>query len=403
MKQKGMYEEMFLGFLYILILSDNADPSFKFAGIVKNIYILLMALFIFFDFKEFNPLLKIHKAFMPFIIFAFFCLLYSPVVIVGVQKTISYLFVLIVIPNYFYKCYKENGITFIKNIVYFVLTLLFIGLCFLVVNSEYVYIESGRFRGIFGNPNGLGLFCFVFFAFFFILNKLSPELFEKKEKIVGYLIIIVSILLSNSRNAYISIILLVLFTRLYELPTSLGLIVTIVLLVFGYYLMDKLPIIIVQLGLENFFRLNTLQELSGRAVAWHFAWNQIQDNFFMGLGFGYDEYVMRSNFRVLSKLGHQGGVHNSYLSLWINFGLIGLLIYIRSFLLIFIKAVKITNLALPVFFAVIFSSSFEGLLVGSLNPHMFFLLIIITILSEGFLNKEDEPVEEEAQYIPSNI
>jgi O-antigen ligase len=123
----------------------------------------------------------------------------------------------------------------------------------------------------------------------------------------------------------------------------------------------------------------------------------------MGLGFGYDEYVMRSNFRVLSKLGHQGGVHNSYLSLWINFGLIGLLIYIRSFLLIFIKAVKITNLALPVFFAVIFSSSFEGLLVGSLNPHMFFLLIIITILSEGFLNKEDEPVEEEAQYIPSNI
>lgn len=397
MKQKNMYEEMFLGFLYILVLSDNVDPALKFAGSVKNIYVLLMALFMFFDFKEFSPLKTIHKTFIPFIIFASLCLFYSPVVLTGIQKTVSYLFVLIVIPNYFYKCYQEKGMQFIRNIVYFVLTLLFIGLCSIFVSDHFAYIESGRFRGIFGNPNGLGLFCFVFFTFFYVVNKLSPETFDRREKIVGYLIIIVSIVLSNSRNALISIVLLTMFTRIFQLPISLGLLITIILLVLGYYLMDILPVIVMNLGLEKVLRLNTMQELSGRAVAWQFAWTQIQNNFFMGLGFGYDEYVMRSNFRILSKLGHQGGVHNSYLSLWINFGLIGLLIYIRSFLLIFIKAAKLSSLALPVFFAVLFAATFEGLLVGSLNPHMFFLLITVTILSENIFNTNAGPVEEQAE------
>jgi len=137
--------------------------------------------------------------------------------------------------------------------------------------------------------------------------------------------------------------------------------------------------------------------LSGRSVAWHFVWQKIQDDLFIGHGFGYDEALMRRNYYELSRLGHQGGVHNSYLSLWLNFGLVGLIIYFRSFLLFFFKAAKNNGLALPIMYAILFSATFEGLLIGSLNPHMFCMLVIFALISENEFQQQEQQQPELTQ------
>jgi len=99
---------------------------------------------------------------------------------------------------------------------------------------------------------------------------------------------------------------------------------------------------------------------------------------------------MRANYRMLGKLGTQGGVHSSYLSLWLNFGLVGVITYLRSFFLVFFKASKISKLSFSIMYAVLFSAAFEGLFIGSLNPQMIILLMIITIISdEIFIPKEE--------------
>ena len=82
---------------------------------------------------------------------------------------------------------------------------------------------------------------------------------------------------------------------------------------------------------------------------------------------------MRRNYDYLERMGHQGGVHNSYLSMWFNVGIVGLLIYFRSFVLLFIKAAKLLPISTAVMFSVLFSVMYESWLVGSLNPYTIIL------------------------------
>src|SRR5690606_26458361 len=132
----------------------------------------------------------------------------------------------------------------------------------------------------------------------------------------------------------------------------------------------------------------------GRYFAWQFAWEKIQPFFFFGGGFATDETIMRSHYRYLERMGHQGGVHNSYLSMWFNMGIVGLLVYFRSFVLLFIKAAKLSKGAVGVLFATLFSIMYESWLVGSLNPYTIMLLMIMTVISQPEIAQADEPEDE---------
>lgn len=392
LKRQGAYQELLIGFFFILVLSDNLSDSLQFATKVKNIYISVMALFLIFDRNEFYPFNTIYKVFIPFFIFSFYCLFFSPAVLVGIQKSVSYAFVFMVVPNYFKKCYNEHGADFLRNILYLGVILLITGFVVGLVSPGIAFIDEGRFRGIFGNPNGLGLFCFTLFGFAIVINRLFPAIFSRNEKILIYVVIILSVLLSNSRNALMGILILIIFIRFFKYSTFLGILLSIILLFVTVLISEQIPFIIRSLSLEKYLRLNTLQELSGRAVAWDFAWRKIQSSLFVGKGFGYDEFLMRQNYALLSQLGHQGGVHNSFLSMWLNFGLIGLMIYLSCFVWTFIRASQKTSLAFPIMFAILFSSTFEGLLIGSLNPHMFLLLMQLTLIFEKNIMEEENSV-----------
>lgn len=396
-----MYEELILGFLFILILSDSLDDSLSFAKNLKNIYIVILAVFFFFDTDNFQPLNKLYKIFFPFFIFAFCITLLSvneSFFYTSLQKTISFILLFMILPNFFTKLYRENGEVFLRRFVFFVITFLLIGFLLKYSNSDFVYLENGRYRGVLGSPNGLGLYGVLAFVFFYVLNDFFPALFGRYEKYAMYVIILISIYWSGSRNSVIAVLIFYLFQRFYVISPFFGLIMFFVALFLTEMITTNLTSIILWANLGDFFRINTLEEGSGRYIAWNFAWHQIQYNFFVGKGFAYNEYFMRQNYSFLSKLGHQGGIHNSFLTFWMDQGLIGLVIYLRSFILMFIKAAQKTRFAFPAMFAISFTAYFESWLVASLSAFAFLAMFIYTVLtSEEILPKNTGEIDPDDQ------
>lgn len=377
-----MYSAIFLGFWLILILSDSLEASMSWAKTLKNLYILILAGIMIVDRRNFQPFVRLHRFFIPFFIFAFISLLESPVVVDGIQRTISYILLFVVVPNYATKIYREKGEWFFKDILMVGFMICALSLAWYFLFPNIAISHGSRLRGLFGNPNGLGLFLIVFFILFSVAINRFPKLFSLNEKRLFYAAIFLCVILSGSRNAIVSIGLFVILSRVFKVSMALGLV--LVVTAAGIYQIVSINIvpIIKYLGLEEYLRINTLKEGSGRLIAWQFAWVSIQDYFFMGRGFSYDLHLMRSNYEWLSRAGHEGGVHNSYLILWLNTGLIGVLLYFRGFILLFIRASKNSRLAMPTMVAVLFSINFEPWLAASLNPYTIILLVILTVFTQ---------------------
>jgi len=278
-------------------------------------------------------------------------------------------------------------------LVYMCAGILLLGFVFKFLSPDIVTRED-RYEGLFGNPNGLGIFCLLFFLLFTVVIDFFPELFSKREKMFIYGYIVLSVLLSGSRGSLFALIIYVVFVFLYKRSAILGTIVAIVFATTYSYISANLVGIINTIGLQNYLRINTLEEASGRFVAWKFTWDHIQENFWIGRGFEYTSYLFSipKNVAYLQALGHLGNVHNSYLTLWLDTGLVGLICYVFAFMASFIKGIKKTALALPIMYAVIFSSFFESWLTASLNPFTIILFIILSIITNDAIIKEKAEV-----------
>jgi O-antigen ligase len=393
--KKGFYEELFIGYIFILVISDSSVESLYFAKSAKNIYISALAILVLFDSKNFQPFNNLYKIFIPFFVIAVLTILMSvnePFFLTGFQKTVSYILSFLVVPNFVLKLYREEGEQFFKRFVFFTIIILFIGLLLKFGAPEIATLNGGRFRGVFGGPNGLGVYCVLVFIIYFVFNNFYPNLFSKSEKQILLITILISIYLCGSRNALIAILIFYLFQRFFSFSPFLGFILFLATLFTVEIVSAYATSIILTMGLGDYFRIHTLEEGSGRYIAWGFAWEQIQKNFFIGKGFSYNEFYMRQHYGMLLKLNHQGGIHNSFLTFWMDQGLIGLLAYLWSFILLFIKASKKTKFAFPIMFAISFSAFFESWLVGSLSAFAFLGMFIFTIITSDEIK---ESVKEE--------
>jgi O-antigen ligase len=227
----------------------------------------------------------------------------------------------------------------------------------------------------------LGLYCLLVFLLFSVLVDFYPTMFQRREKILFFAIIFLSLYLTRSRNSIVSVIIFYLFMYLYKFSPFLGFIIFIIFIFLYQFIIDNLPLIVIYFGLQDYFRIDTLSTGSGRLIAWNFAWENIQKNFFIGKGISYTEYLYKKNYVYLANLGHQGNAHNSYLTLWLDTGLIGLVLYLFGFVSLFVKAAMRTRMAMPIMYAILFSVFFESWLTASLNPLTIVLLTIITIIA----------------------
>ncbi len=393
MYRKDLYEELLIGYLFILILSDSSLPMLTFAKNVKNIYIVFLTIIYFARLDFFKGNNTIFKLFIPFAIIASITMLLSigdSYFFTSVQKTLSFFLTLIVIPGFIEKLFKIHGPDFLRRLFYCILLILLVGIALKYIAPNVAMLNGFRYRGLFGGPNGLGIFCVLFFISFFILINYYKDLFSKQEQVFIFGIILLSLIWSGSRNSLIAVFIFYLFQRFFGLSPFLGFLLFVIFLFVSELISSNAAAIINSLGLGGYFRVQTIEEGSGRYIAWAFAWKQIQHNFFIGRGFAYNEFYMRQHYGALLKLNHQGGVHNSFLTFWFDQGLVGLLIYLRSYVLVFIKSAKKTKYAFPAMFAISFTAFFESWLVGSLSAFAFMGVFIFTILTSDEIKPSED-------------
>ena len=404
LKAKEQWAELLIGLLLFLVLSDM-DKAFLQMAIVKsakNIFIVILALLFIVERNRFFPFSRVFNIFLPFFIYSFFPLIWSKVMFLGFQKTISYGLMFLIIPNYVLYNFRIMGWQFFKNLLQFMAVILVAGY---VVNffGDISTDIAGRFRGLFGNPNGMAIYCYLCILLLTVVISINKQVFSFKEKLLLYIIFFYFLIISGSRASLAATMIFVFFHRFFAYSPFLGFIILLGIFGLAEVISANLEGIILALGLEDYFRLNTLEDGSGRYFAWEFAWGHIQRFIVFGGGFANDEALMKYYRLYLERMGHQGGVHNSYLSFWLNVGIVGLAIFLRSFFLLFFKASKLVPMSIAVMFSVLFSIMYESWLVGSLNPYTIVLLIIMTALSEEEIANwqlhaeavpEEGPVEE---------
>jgi O-antigen ligase len=379
LKSKGMYVELICGLIFILVLSDSWNLDMLWAGNVKDIYLVLLSLFFFFNQKEFPQKNNLFYPYIPFFILASILILRSPDPVMCFQKTLSYILVFTTLPPYFNKLLAEEPDRFLKGLVYTGTVLLLYGFPLIAVDFDTAYL-AGRYRGVMGNPNGLGIFCTVFFALFTIIIDKYKNLFSKPETVFIYITIMLSVVLSGSRNTLISILVFYGFSRFFKISYWLGFGLIIIIGITYQLVISNLPAIIHSMGLETYMRVDHLEDGSGRIVAWIFGWKKVQENFLFGRGFNFEGWLYQQYADYLYTLGHIGNSHNSYLATWLNTGLVGLVLFLGAMIYRFVTASAYSHYALPLMYCVIFSAMFEAWLVGSLNPHTPLLLLMWTIM-----------------------
>ncbi|HQV37339.1 MAG: O-antigen ligase family protein [Flavobacteriales bacterium] len=409
MRRSDMWQDIMLGFLICLIFSDmNIDiREMAVMKTAKYTYILAMALIIILDQARMRPVAKVFGVFLPFFIYAFFPVLNSSVPVVAVEKTISYALIFLVVPNYVLFNYRRHGWDFFRNLIWFiVLVLLTQHLLPYLGPVKWAYIAD-RFRGYFGNPNGLAIFTYLAFVLFTVINHLRKDLFSTPAKFFIYALLIYYVITCGARTSLMSTLMFVLFIQFFRISTFLGIISFVAFVGIGELVSSNLPAIITAMGLQDYLRVDSLADGSGRYFAWNFAWQELntQGFFLFGGGFDNEAWVMKEARAYLESLGHQGGVHNTYLAFWLNTGIVGLILFLRSFVLIFIKASKNTPISMAIMFSVLFSILYESWLAGSLSPYTTMLLIILTIVSEDEImisaDQGDQPVPLQEEVDPA--
>lgn len=186
-------------------------------------------------------------------------------------------------------------------------------------------------------------------------------------------IIIIGIFISFSRTAWLSmfIALILSFGKL----KNISFIALAVLLIYTVIPGDF------------FYEVLRIENLgSGREVVWIYATEMLKDNFLFGFGFNsyFDiKNIFLTNFELgLFEFESTNHLHNSYLTLIFESGIIAALIYILAIIEQFIYAPKDNkNIFLYIFFTFLVASFFVEFRLGGLRFFNFFFMSIIAYLS----------------------
>ena len=395
LKSKNRYLELIIAFCLLLIFADNRHHHYDFARDVKEVVLVLLTLFTLFDTKQFPQRSNLFYPFTAFLVLSLIMTYRHPTPFISFQKAVSYILIFTIFPNYFVKLLNENAEKFLRSFFIFFTGVMFIGLTMVVWWNKEVFLV-GRYNGMLGNPNGVGSYCTLFSILLAAALFYYPTLFNKSEVLLMICIIALSVLLSSSRNAIFSILIFIFFKRFYKMSHIAGFAIVLISALLFQLVSQHLPDIISSIGLGKYFRVEHLDDGSGRLLAWRFGWDEIQRNFLFGRGFSYEEYYFTLNKELLSSEGHQGGIHNTYLSIWMNTGLAGLILFLAGLLRSFFKAASNCYLALPALFAILFSIMFESWFVGSLNPFTILAVFLLTLLQF----KKPHDSEKEKDLIP---
>lgn len=383
LQRKGEWLWLLLAFWLILTLSDSRQAVFGFAQSLKSVLMLALTFF-YMTFPQKEEGLSFIKPFIAFFVLAFFSLLESPQMFYGFQKTLSYVLLLLIVPGVVFLLLKYERERFLFHLCLLGAGILALGLVLRFVMPDFVIFKGERFSGLLGNPNGLGIYSFVFLMLFTFVSAFHKKLFTNWQKILVYVLIGLSAVFAGSRGGIFSSLLFILGWFLLRRDAILGFITMAVVFASYQLVMANFVEIVTYLDLQDYFRLETLDTGSGRVVVAEVAWRHIHENYWFSKGFTYNETVLAQYQDYFKQHGHQGNVHNSWLTMWLDTGLVGLILFSFGWLVNFIKAAKFTPLVWAAMFGLLLSISVESWLTASLNPFTIVLVIMLSMLANPY-------------------
>lgn len=391
---KNRFQDALILFLVLLLFSDSNFPLFKNPGKAKDYVALMLAYYIFT--KTRSPMShSFIQRFWPYLGVAFVGLILADFELskrfLGFQKLASYGLLMIIVPAGVNHVFKNKGaLLFLRKLVFVFAALYVFSILMSRINpGTFAYL--GRLNGIHRNPNGIGIFSALFIMNLWLIKDKFPHFLSRKLflSIVG--VFLAAIVLSASRNSMLSLGVFFLF-RTVKIKFFVGL-VLVIFIASGYgaltYIIEQF---IVTLGLQEQLRLDTLSYASGRIYVWEACWYEIQDRYWIGHGFTYEEWSKwdQKHYERIPMLIHNyGNIHNSYLTIWLNTGLLGLLSFLLGLIALVVQAQKRSPSIAPMFFAALLIGFFESYLVASLNPYTWQIWFGFTlaILNPSILKK----------------
>jgi O-antigen ligase len=383
-KKNGL-EFLFTLTIITFFLGDNSSGPLAF---MQNFRFVLLLIGILYLLKYKLIKNSIANYLLPFTIIALFTtLLFSPLGIAVVLRSLGFWLVGLVI-------FKLANLLYLNNtnraseLLVLVLVLYFtVNLIFVFIPFEGVYLNE-RFRGLTGNPNGLGMIAMFSFGIITLIEKRKDIIFKKTFLALKILFFYI-IFITGSRTAFFSVLFfqLIFIFHKYRLFLYIFMLIFVFCFLFSDYILNS-SYFNNFLSLD-FLRINTLTNASGRTDVWPVAWEEIKNSPFLGNGILYDDYFMKDYVSI--NIGenasrHWSGVWNSYLSLLLDVGIIGSIAYAYFWIQAFRKS-HYKNLAIAFVFMCLISGFTESWMAASMNAFTPMMFLFWAIQSQHAINK----------------
>ena len=376
--KKNVLELFLVLLIFTFFLGDSLIGPFVFAQNFRFAMVLVCSLYLL----KYN-LFKNNNAnyIIPFTIVAFcITILFSPVGIIAVLRSLGFWLVGLLIFKIVNLLFMKNSKRTSELLAFTVIIYLAINIILMFLPSELTYL-LGRFRGLAGNPNGLALILIFSYALLSLLEKRKETTFKKGFFLTFKVAIFFVIFYTGSRTSLLSLIAFefLLWYRKYSVLTFV--MISVLFFFFTFFIdTDFLN------NSQNisFLRYDSLMNASGRVEVWPVAWEEVKNAPFFGNGFLYDNYFIKNY--VSTNIGeyaprHWSGVWNSYLSLLLNVGFIGLIAYAYFFIQFFRKS-HYKNLAIAFVTLCLLSAVTESWMAASMNPFTPMMFLFWAIQSQ---------------------
>jgi O-antigen ligase len=353
----------------------------------------------------------VDRLFLAFIALCFLSVRYS------IDKQITFLRSLLLLFMYwvvfremFRFLSKKGGIAKFKAIVTWYVKLLFTLNVLMFLSRNPAGYVSERFRGIFENPNTVGLFgCIGLPVLFsaFVEGKGKP-LMKRSIDFTFLFIGATCLILSASRTGLVSALLgiFVYFTISPGKKNKYVIWASIAAFLFYQLGLNIIP------QLEPILRADSLSNLSGRTEAWQTAFDLIKQRPLLGYGYGTEDMIF--SFHGIEFLSHAGMVvHNSFIGIAMMTGYLGFIIFAGILVRITLYGYRlyqvretlgevrpIADLSISVLMAGLFSAFTESWLVaiGGIASMLFWTFAMIVFLlyshfvrGQGIIKDVDDP------------
>lgn len=385
--------------IYIISIVDKALIRTDIFYLLKwaIFFVLVIVELIIFKFDKWKPSFRSDYYKLPIIFFTIYISLFSFFSInikTSLFKSITLIFLIlfsfVIIPEITKtKNGKKNILKLIKNIFLFVIVLNGI---LLIFSPRWAYDFWGtRFKGIFFNPNELGMILFVslpIFCYYLLISE------RKINKVLNFVVILLMFIIT-------------IFT--FSRASMLGMFISIMVILyyskkkwFRIFLVASLVFSIVILSSPVAMQILRLSDnpLTYRDKIWEAGLSRFADQKIIGNGYGTSKQLM-SNRLLLREYDineWQLGLHfhNIYIEVLCETGIIGFVLFLSFLICVMLKFIKkirissgeektFTICCYSLFWGVLFHGFFESMILsaGNISNIIFWTLLGISLQSNN--------------------